>query len=944
MMQRIKGFLLPFAMFFGICALFLLALPLFFDGSKYKDDISAILSGALNADVLVKGDLDIVFFPNSKLELTEVEISIQSDDNNDARRSDTITIPFLIVDINILSTLSGSLSIRDMTLHRPSIVVYDKSVRLERGNWLSNLGSDGYRDFDIQQERKTDDQRGLLKYIIDYLEKGTGFSGVEKLSIKDGIVEVRNFEGDVKIFDFVNGYFELKKKEFLSNFNFSYQRNKISFNASALTNANGYDIETKVAFDGAVFHLGGILTDNETPGFEGNFSGEISNAASSLSLLLGDKSLSANYQSKSAIKISSAVNVENDIYRMERILLEGDDIEGFINVEAYYDTYQSGLVWDINSAIQNVNIDNLFSPVEKDVKTQEQNINYFTRTAEQKTEKSSGFDIPLNITIILDINIADMVYKNTSISNIVFLADHYNGRASIKKFQAELVGDSTFSLVGEISHNGIRPILKGNVKFSGRKFRSVLLWLDPDYRDIAETNMGNYFIGFDFEATPLHKSIPNFRFSMDGMVVSGNMDMRTGSGYPIIGGKVEIDNLNMDAYRITSIIYDQFDKTISGLRDISYDDVLLGRVNSKVQLDVVVRDSIFNQHDIDALSFDVDVIQGALKVSDFKIDSDLFKAASSFYVNLQNLLQGDKPAVIEWDLDVETLDWEFFDRASLDTKDSEETFDYVAFFKQPINFLSADKFRGKVDVRLDSFRYDYIDVDDLTLKTSLENKFFRIEALNFNMLGAGINVEGGLFLGGFLPSVQFTYILKGLDLQDLSRMTGISFSDSQGKLHMAGEYRSEGGTLLDIVKEQKSRLKVEIYESSFGGLDLSKVVRGAAELYSVLDVKNLVEYSSKTGRSDFESIEGVMNLKGFLLESDKIYLKNDHANGIMSLKVDLNNFLVKALSRFYFQPNIKKNKLVHLDVTFRGPLEGFDVKLDTTNINKYILEKSSASN
>ena len=415
--------------------------PFYVSVDGYKDKLSDAIEATIDVKPQLKGEVKISFFPSLSVTVQDVLIPRSNEESN----STIIRAESIKVSSSFTSLFSGNVNINKINLTHPVL-------ELERK-------ADGYKSWNS---------------ILSNIEKKSSSGDFELpkvISIENGTIAYKEQDQTTTI-DYISGDIEIASSQgpFAIDGKFSSQDATINVEGYASKFKKGSDAEITFSSEDFSLSLEGAYIEDGSSRILGKTSGNISNLNSTILKTFENNSIFSQIKSNETLTIAGDFSLSNNEINFSNMNIASPNISGNIAINTSFGKKMTdNWSWDIDAQLNKIDIDGLTRDINQVTKKEEPSeLDYYSSSLNSKDLSDFNFNISSAFTGRIKIKANDIIYNEAKTSNLVIIAEITDGKTSIESFSAKLPGNSTIELSGRVDHNGIRPLLQGNIKSSGR--------------------------------------------------------------------------------------------------------------------------------------------------------------------------------------------------------------------------------------------------------------------------------------------------------------------------------------------------------------------------------------------------------------------------------------------------------------------------------------------
>lgn len=891
----------------------LVAAPIFVDLQGYKIKLVERIKAVTGLDVQVNGDVRVSFFPEVNVVVRNVVVT----NVEGATNSSFISVRSISVSPSISSLFHGDLDVQNIVLTNPVL-------NLERLK-------DGRKNWDEIFNKKNDAENTKNKRLAP----------PEKVEVVNGKIVYLPEEGDEDVIDnikltinseSINGPFSAISIVDIGD-------EKLDIFAS-LGNLNEnpevvFDIKSK----DSSFGFKGVYSGGDNFTINGSFNGKTNDLSGFIGSYISNMGIFKRLESKEKINLDGNMLISESAAQFKNIIISSDSISGKGEIEALYKG--SDINWQVDVEIDKINLDSLIGKAKKEEdkeKTQEELLEEFYASASSVSGLSKyNINIPKNLKMSLTLFVKEVLYRKEKIHDIDIGIDFFDRRAVINSLSAKLPGDSKAEFLGDVSHNGTRPLLKGEIIFSGERFRKILVWVFPELSFIPEQRLRDFLFRSSLTMTPQKINIEDITASVDRSILTGEVSIRPNDGYNNISVSVNVDRVNLDYYRITPVLFKNAYKIIEGLPDADLEMSWINTFSNYLSSSITISDVTLNSEKIKKISSVVNLFPGSLTLQRFAFNSESSDLAGEVTIKLREV----KPE-IKIDLKSSRFDADFLSLKHKTKGDISANNPKAPFIwpKEQFNLLGVHKFRGTIDLKADVIKIKDVLFNNAIFSAYLQgNKLLDVKQFNGSFLGGRFDIKGNMNVDPKSMIFALSYAFTNVDLSGFFKLLSVDIK-SEGVAYFGGVVDAVGSNLSDIISNLKMSMDFSARKIVVDGFDLDSIILSSKRLFSVIDMQSLVSDAMSRGNTKFLSADGKLRVENGVMSIGETKLATALSRGVFVGKMKLRTFDIAGKARMSFRP--EANKKVTLGIDLSGTASEIKKAIDTKELEKYITDKSGS--
>jgi hypothetical protein len=880
----------------------LTAAPLLVNVDGYKSELIATIKASTGLDPVINGTVNISFLPAPSIAVTNVSIP----NVKDGVSANIVSIESVEVRSSFKALFSGKIDIRKVELIRPVIELEEFPDNTH--NWSM-----------ITEALKARDVSGKFQFPDDIV-------------IKNGTV-THSDKGKKTTIDYVNANISADSVNgpFAMDGSFSNDAHVIKFTGYVGELRQGAKAEFSISSDSFAMELNGKYEAGDEPKIEGEMKGNATDLKEFVNSFFDSKSFISKIKSSEKMGLEGKFLLSSQMISFNDIKIDSESLGGNASIDALFGGKEEDfrLQWDVGLNIDKINFDKLLTQAQDPKKKgKEGEVDYYASTMDNTSIADFKFDMPQNLSALLNFSIKEITYNNDKIQNLRVEADIFEGNAVIKSITADLPGSSLFKFTGNIDHNGTRPLLHGKAELSGGNFRTLITWLKPEAAFIPEKEMGEYIIAGDLEMTPQRIDFYNGNISVDKTLVVADISLRPAATVPVIKADFKIDRLDLDRYHFTDKINEYAADFNEHAATTEIDHSWLQMIGIKLDLSIDANDLVYNGYDVNNSVITLGISRGIFDLQRFVVNSDVSTFSSRVYINTAD----ETPRM---DIAARANN---FDTALFIPKKEKKADEKFQWSNDPFNFMGIGRFAGRTNIALANFRHNNLLMQNLVLEGEMNKQIFAIKKAGADLYGGKIVVNGSIGVNEATPSIGISTVLSNVDLAPLVK-NFTETSETTGKVFFSGTIKTLGKSPASWVTNLVTDAKVSGRNIAFNKFDLESIITKSHNLFSVIDMDGVVKDASENGFTVFDSVDGKVATADGILKATDFQLATKLSRGVFAGNVSLVNLGINGIAKIGFRPEAGKN--VTLGVSLKGTLDNVARTLDTTQLEQYITDKGS---
>jgi uncharacterized protein involved in outer membrane biogenesis len=920
---------------FIILALFFFA-PYLLNKAVIKSQIEQQISQKYGVIFESRGNISIRFLPYPKIALNDV-IVVNSSDND--KYFSTIQASRLIIRPNFFSVFGGKPKIKGLIFENPVIKsgaidddIYKKSSILQEDalTLKANVGNkSNNRIFNFQNSEK----------------EVFNFKNIEFIEFKNGSFVKNNIKGksviDLKEVNFLLKNQPKKQKLFIEGYFLSFS---LPTAFSLVINANN-NKESSLKIQSSIFDLvfSGKFTDSSVDNllksnFSGKFHANIFNPKIFLTKYSPKNNLLAlKIKATQPLEINADISNDNGNIKASKIMIKSQLLDGIGNIVMDFNLKKPQMIVDFN--FNNIDINSIwffgFLNSDDDIIRDESQI---VKNFIANNRNYSMYDG--NKSIVLESTIKEALYSDNAIlDNLdltakikVKLARYRDGNLRDTNISFSTTNDGNLILEsltstiegGLIKAEGLlendNNILKfiGKIEISATNLSKSLSWLGLNPGNFKPQILSQY----NFKANLL--TLPNFiSFNQINLIVNsadvitGNFLLDDSSVQSVRDVNLSIDYLNYDDY-ITGDIKNSYLFGGSLLNKVLWLKTTDPNYNINFLFDRLTykNNNFYNQ------SLKIIFGQGYLGISDINLSSTNINIKGSINIDIRGADPSLKLVITSNNLQLDSTKNDFGEK----------------FF----NLTSLKDFSGKIDINIDNFKLDDLEIKDIKVDGELRNGFVDFKNFDFKIYG-GVAKYKGLITFKPTKTINGSLELVGIDnkkflsnIYDINNVFGAS--NISAVINSSANNMSEFFTNLNGVAQFISG---DVLVVGFGIYDLAVKMAKPQIYLSQLANPNSILFANNS-QSSFKSVGGAIEFqKG--KKNTKFNIKTSDAgiNGVIYGSINEDKIFDASANFIFISGNLQNPIPLNIATNFKGKSGYFEQNTNYSQIEQYLGQQLS---
>ena len=879
-----------------LCLLLLWILPAFIDVDGYVKRYVSHLKEQSSLMVDVQGEATLHFLPRPTLILHDTVLS-QDDGSN-------LHIDKLLLYISFNALISKDFNVSGVTLHQPVF-----TLRMESQERLIDVVA--------LTER--------VKETLSHIKKMPS-----KVTLEQGEFHFRG-RSNHYFLEGINGAmrYDHSTESLSGNGSFAKKGEVLRFEAVDIFSLTA---ENKLTLSGK--HLNAKLSgqlDKKTSLFTFLLEGEISNMRQLAQSFLADTVLS-HITAEDALRFKGGAEISEDGVRMDSIAFESEAFVAEFSLSELSKPDSDGLAKiSAEAHIKKLDWDYLIAKEEGETSPVE--IDYFLPQERYISLHDIRVHIPPTLHALTEITIDELTYKGKKISHIIGLIDVFGSVLHIEQLDAELPGGGKLNISGDLTNNGTRSQLKGNVSAVGDSFYEIVEWFWPQIDFIPKDTLGNYLLQAQFTLEPQSVNIEQASLSVDNALIEGDVTIHPSSTVPIVRANLSAEKIDFDHYQIPKTLYQNVVAFFDGLPKYNLDASPLKLFNQELDLTLDIHDATYNGRPLNKVHSVILARPAVINFQDLVIEGEGMSATGGALVNLTKLTPRFNVA-----LRFKTLDTGFYLPLSEEdgAAEKEETTSWQ-WSEEPIKTYGLGRFRGSIVFVADQVKHGALQLAPFTLRADLARRIVNLTEYE-TYLGTGRIQAKGQFAVGEQPGLTLAFTMSEIDIAELDALLPTSIG-YEGVASLSGTLQGFGDSPKALIDALVSEVTFSARDVRIPGIDMQKMVTETPRLFSTIDMQRMIEQLRETGETRLSLVGGTLKTERSILTTNDVNYGIPNAQGAFAGNLSLQNFELKAISTLLFLP--EPGKQVTLTFNIEGPFTDVNKTVNTRQLEDYITGKAS---
>lgn len=618
-------------------------------------------------------------------------------------------------------------------------------------------------------------------------------------------------------------------------------------------------------------------------------------------------SLPTHITSPEKLNIEGAFDWQENQFNLRQVTFDSESIKAKAEIKA---AFSPSVLWDIQSHITLLDVDKLTA------KTDE-NISILT------SPNVLNFNIPRETSLLFYVTAEKIFYRKDGILNTTFDAAMANQEFVIHTLEGIVPGKSDFEFTGAISHNGIRPLLEGDIELNGTNFNALMVWLFPRMDFVPKEELSRFVFNSKLSMMPTRIRASAIKGNIDDIGINGEFEIRPEERLPSYRFNLNIDRANLSALKIPDKIVSSFEELKKDIKD-PFANSFISKLHGKYSFLLHGNNLMLNGNKLTESVMDLTLSANRIELKELSVKTSESDATLTYFSNLAS-----NPPTIDATVSARALNLDVFFPPS-----EEET--RWTWGQDRFNFLGLQEYRGSFKAKAGYLRYDRLRLQQLEIDSALKDGVISLARAQANIGGGPFIVKGQIGIGD-ANSFGISYGINGAEIADILA-TFTDDVDVKGKLYASGKATAFGGTPLGLINNLTGDMKLSAKNVLVNHLGLTNLIQKAPLLKSAIDLDELKQQSLQNGTTLFNAVGGNIEFKNGLASTQDLKASTRYSRGLIAANFDLKSFLIKAVSKHRFAINNKQTLSVGLDL--EGPFIAPTKSMDVSQIEKFITDRA----
>ncbi|MCV3769424.1 MAG: AsmA-like C-terminal region-containing protein, partial [Wolbachia pipientis] len=507
--------------------------------------------------------------------------------------------------------------------------------------------------------------------------------------------------------------------------------------------------------------------------------------------------------------------------------------------------------------------------------------------------------VPKNLDLDLNIEASNIQYQNRTLDKFYAMLKFIDGEIEIDAFLQFFGTNNVAHLLGKVvsRSNFVLSEFDGDLLVKGDNFKLFVSCFFP-FVKIRGNERSQFTINSRLHFAPRILSILDIKLLNDREFLQGSVKIRYTKKHNVIDGIFNVHNFNIDKYNCL---------LVSDLLKVQWLKNLKYNVNIKVN----VNDFMLNNTKIENLGF-------LLKIENSKFVTSRMKLSGKNFNVIGDIKMSVDQAYVKPLLDI-SFSGNKFDGGILKLpnllevkRDSKNRINKIQWSTEQFNYLkSKENFDANVRINITEFKTGQDVLKDFNLDAVIINNTLIIKEVNYALKYGKVSFQGYLRSG----SMYMKFFIIGLDTQRVGQVMEIY--NLSGRMNLSGEIRAQGKSFHDWANTLSGDVNLQTQGVKFTNVDFNSFIINLFSSKNKSGISTLTHVGIYNGSTFFGNMIGKIGIKNGIC-SISIQFEIDQASGSISSNLNLSNFTLISLLRFFFIPPGRSP--VYIDIHLDGPI------------------------
>ncbi|WCR57804.1 AsmA-like C-terminal region-containing protein [Wolbachia endosymbiont of Ctenocephalides felis wCfeJ] len=504
--------------------------------------------------------------------------------------------------------------------------------------------------------------------------------------------------------------------------------------------------------------------------------------------------------------------------------------------------------------------------------------------------------MPKNLSLDFNVEASNIHYQNRILDKFHTTLKFADDKIKVNTlFQ---IPGAKSRLSGKVSNNGTLSEFNGHLLVEGDDFESFVSCFFPSIK-MKEKERNKFTLNSKLHFAPRILSISDIRLLNDKEFWQGSMRVNHTKKHNVVGGRFSVHNLSADKYDYS---------LLNGLSKVQW----LKKLKYDVNIKTNINDFTLNDTKVEDLSFLLKIEKNRLVADKIKLSGEDFDITG----NIKMLVDQKyiKP-LLDLNLAGNKLNGSIFKLPNLIEvkRDPRNRINQIQWSTKQLDFLNAkENFDANVQINVAKLKVGQNVLEDFNLDAVMRNNTIAVRKVGYALEHGQMSFQGYLYPA----SMYIKFFIENLDTKKIGGVVGIN--NLSGKVNLDGEIKAQGKSFYDWANTLSGEINFQAQEIKFTNVDFNSFITNLLSSRNRSEIATLTHVGIYNGSTFFENVSGKASIKdGVCLAS--LQFEIDQASGSVSSNLNLPNFTLISLLRFFFIPPGRSNP-IHIDMHLDGPI------------------------
>ncbi len=951
------------AVFLAIIS-FTLILPIFFNNSALKFQITQKISQISEANFSIKGDIKIVLLPYPAIIAEDVLLeNYKPKTEKNSPKIYNLYAKKMKIKFPVFS-FSSDAAIDELTLSDAVMEsLHENNSSTTRDNKLTRIIAELNKIPKSQETHLSSGISAKLFSIEDINSSQLALGKLPRLIIENGEAIIYDRFNRKKDIGAINVKTKINRKKISAEGSFSSENIVSNFKLLAKFNSSSNSPTSVLEVISPVMQLrikGNFPFENKgifASDFRGKIEAEIVELKPFYQSYISNADIISGKLKYSAKPIKISANIENlaqeisiSDLKINSDLVSGNgninlDVSGevsLVDVDLDLASLDLDNIWSNNAipANQDDNQNNLQLAANDETESLPTTIlpdqqNQDAVAVSTPTEKTTPINLNLtkeikDIDLTTEIKIKSIKYLDGEIKDAnLYLTLSKEGEIMVLPLIFTIPGDGIFRVNGVFDNTAITPKFIGKFDASGKSIKEVLRWLKIESQNLKLENLREYSLYSDVMLLPNSITLNNFYLNLNNSSeFLGEAKIDNSNKISNIISRFRISNFNVDEHFLTSGQNAYFSpglllKKLLWLNDIS----------SNSSIDLGFDKLIYKKEEFPNQSLKLRLGRGYLEISDLNLKSENTDLTANISVDISDKKQKFDITVNANNFHYDTLQQE----APLAFGDNITKSQKQNFFDQFFSLPSLEGFDGKISLNFKKLKIDDVEISKVILEGRLKDGNINVINLSSSIYGGTLDYKGliGIKLN---KTINGNLTFDNVSLQPLlSDIFGIQ--NVAGIANISANVTSVASSRSEFAKSLRSEIKFNANAPTIMEYGLNDLVKKmfAPQIYAN-DLRNPEQILiNSQAQTVFKQSDGTIQINGGKDGKLRANITAPAVNGILSGAINLeNNTLDLLFNTIFLTGNSQKQTPINIATNIKGPINNLAQSTNLDQARQYL--------